>query len=59
MENQEGPYYCFYNTASIDTFIQRANDNYQMMFMAFDNQIKFLTSKIAQLETELEQLKAK
>ena len=53
------PWYCFRNTESIDTFISQTNENYQLMFMGFDLQIKFLLSKITQLENEIQTLKEK
>ena len=53
------PYYCLYNTNSIETFIKQTIEEYKSMFFVFDNQIKFLNSKILQLENELEQLKNK
>lgn len=59
MEETYDPYYCFYNTNSIETFIKQTMEEYKNMFIAHDNQIKFLNSKILQLENELEQIKNK
>ena len=53
------PWYCFRNTTSIDNFISQTNENYQTMFSGFDYQIKFLISRIQQLENEIQELKQK
>ena len=42
---------------SIENFINQTNENCQIIFMAHDLQIKFLTSKILELENEIEKLK--
>ena len=56
-EQMYDPYYCLYNTNSIETFIKQTMEEYKLMFIAHDNQIKFLNSKILQLENEIEKLK--
>ena len=56
-QTEYDPWYCFRNTESIDNFISQTNENYQLMFMGFDLQIKFLLSKITQLENEIQTLK--
>ena len=53
------PWYCFSNTTSIDNFISQTNENYQTMFSGFDYQLKFLISRIQQLENEIQELKSK
>ena len=51
------PYYCFYTTNCIETFIKQTMEEYKNMFIAHDNEIKFLNSKILQLENEIKKLK--
>ena len=57
MDQPYDSYYSLYNTKSIENFINQTNENCQIMFMAHDLQIKFLNSKILQLENEIEKLK--
>jgi len=56
-EQMYDQYYCLYNTNSIEIFIKRTMEEYKSMFIAHDIQIKFLNSKILQLENEIEKLK--
>jgi hypothetical protein len=51
------PYYCLYNTKLMDDFINDKIHAYEVMYKGLDMQVKFLTSKVQQLETELENIK--
>jgi hypothetical protein len=52
-------YYALYNSKMFTEFINHSNHNFQLMYTNFDLQIKFLNSKILQLESEIQELKKK